>query len=80
MMKEEMEQEMRQEKELLTWQVDLAELNLQVSHPTASTSSPQLIFLISQSFLKQTIASAGLSCATVTCRSSRPPRILAQLF
>ena len=43
-------EELGQEKEL-TWQVDLAELNLQVSHPTASTSSPQLIFLISQSFL-----------------------------
>ena len=51
--------EMSQEKELLTWQVDLAELNLQVSHPTASTSSPQLIFLISQSFLKRAIAYAA---------------------
>ena len=35
----------------VTWQVDLAELNLHVDHSTASTLSPQLIFLISQSFL-----------------------------
>lgn len=35
----------------VTWQVDLAELNLHTDQSTASTLSPQLIFLISQSFL-----------------------------
>ena len=75
----EQEEEEEQEKEL-TWQVDLAELNLQVSHPTASTSSPQLIFLISQSFLKRTIALIRWSCARITCKFCRPPRTLGQLF
>ena len=47
---EEKRQELEEE-EVATWQVDLAEFNLHVSQPTASTSSPQFIFLISQSFL-----------------------------
>ena len=78
------EKEMGQEKEkkLLTWQVDLAELNLQVSHPTASTSSPQLIFLISQSFLKrlQLLVLCIAQCARITCKSFHPPRTQARLF
>ena len=41
----------RSQTEGVTWQVDLAELNLHTDQSTASTLSPQLTFLISQSFL-----------------------------
>ena len=66
---EEKKQEL--EEEVATWQVDLAEFNLHVSHPTASTSSPQFIFLISQSFL---ITFVHLFLPITTCKSFRPRR------
>ena len=59
----------------VTWQVDLAELNLHVDHSTASTLSPQLIFLISQSFLDNCQLLIGVwSSWKVTCRFCRPRR------
>ena len=66
---EEKKQEL--EEEVATWQVDLAEFNLHVSQPTASTSSPQFIFLISQSFL---ITFVQLFLPITTCKSFRPRR------
>ena len=67
--RQELEEE--EEEEVATWQVDLAEFNLHVSHPTASTSSPQFIFLISQSFL---ITFVQLFLPITTCKSFRPRR------
>ena len=68
---EEKKQELEEEEEVATWQVDLAEFNLHVSQPTASTSSPQFIFLISQSFL---ITFVHLFLPITTCKSFRPRR------
>ena len=68
---EEKRQELEEEEEVATWQVDLAEFNLHVSQPTASTSSPQFIFLISQSFL---ITFVHLFLPITTCKSFRPRR------
>ena len=67
--RQELEEE--EEEEVATWQVDLAEFNLHVSQPTASTSSPQFIFLISQSFL---ITFVHLFLPITTCKSFRPRR------
>ena len=58
-----------------TWQVDLAELNLHTDQSTTSTLSPQLIFLISQSFLDNCQLLIGVwSSWKVTCRFCRPRR------
>ena len=74
---EEKRQELEEEEEVATWQVDLAEFNLHVSQPTASTSSPQFIFLISQSFL---ITFVHLFLPITTCKSFRPRRTPVWLF